>query len=122
MGVVYHANYLIWCDLARTEHLRRAGIAYRALEEQGTFLAVTEAAVTYRRPVRFDDDLVVRCWVRDVASRQVSFGYAIVRQDDGQLVATARTTLMALGAQRAPVRLGEEITRALVPVADPVRL
>ena len=42
MGFVYHANYLVWMDMARTEHLRERGATYKALEQQGTFLTVTD--------------------------------------------------------------------------------
>lgn len=122
MGVVYHANYLVWCDLARTEHLRSAGLSYRDLEAEGTFLAVTEAGVRYRRPARFDDELVVQCWVREVASRQVRFGYLIERPRDAALLATAHTTLMALDANHAPIRLAPQVRDALPAMADPVRL
>src|SRR5919205_1225212 len=45
MGVVYHARYLVWLDVARTEHLRRSGISYRDLETSGLRLAVGEVAV-----------------------------------------------------------------------------
>lgn len=122
MGVVYHANYLVWCDMARTEHLRRAGLHYRDLEAAGTFLVVTEAGLRFRRPARFDDELTVRCWVRGVASRRVDFGYAIERPADDALLATAHTTLMALDGTHAPIRLAEDVRQALRPVADPVRL
>ena len=65
MGVVYHARYLVWLDIARTEHLRLAGMSYRDLEEAGLRLAVSEISVRYRRPARYDDRIRIRCWVRD---------------------------------------------------------
>jgi acyl-CoA thioester hydrolase len=122
MGVVYHAHYLVWCDMARTEHLRRVGFNYRALEESGTRLAVTEVGLRYRQPARFDDEVVVRCWVREVTSRVVRFGYAIERLDAATLLATAHTTLVALNRHHTPTRLAPEVRRALLPVADPVRV
>ena len=84
MGVVYHARYLVWFDMARTEHLRRTGLSYREIEEHGYRLVVAELGVRYLRPARYDDELRVRCWVRDLASRSVIFGYAV------EHVATAR--------------------------------
>src|SRR3989449_7686443 len=77
MGFVYHANYLIWMDMARTEHLRERGMSYKQLEEQGTYLTVTDVHVRYRQPARYDDMIRIRCWVRDLASRRVIFGYTI---------------------------------------------
>src|SRR5207249_4901615 len=77
MGFVYHANYLIWMDMGRTEHLRERGMSYKDLEEQGTYLTVTDVHVRYRQPARYDDTIRIRCWVRDLASRRVIFGYAV---------------------------------------------
>lgn len=122
MGVVYHARYLVWLDVARTEHLRRSGMSYRELEGAGLRLAVSEVAVRYRQPARYDDPVRIRCWVRDVASRRVDFGYAIEHADDGRLLATASTSLLALDASMALTRLPDRVRQALEPIPDPVRL
>ncbi|MGI8818205.1 MAG: acyl-CoA thioesterase [Gemmatimonadales bacterium] len=122
MGVVYHARYLVWLDVARTEHLRRSGMSYRELEDSGLRLAVSEVAVRYRQPARYDDPLRIRCWVRDVASRRVDFGYAIENAEDGRLLATASTSLLALDASMALTRLPDRVRRVLQPIPDPVRL
>jgi acyl-CoA thioester hydrolase len=122
MGVVYHARYLVWLDIARTEHLRQSGMSYRELEEAGLRLVVSEVAVRYRQPARFDDEVRIRCWVRSVASRRVEFGYALDHADDGRLLATARTSLIALDRSMSLTRLPDEVRRVLRPVDDPVRL
>src|SRR5207244_4461193 len=67
MGVVYHANYLIWFDRARTELMRETGVTYKELEQQGVYLAVSEVKVRYRAAARYDDLVRVRCWVRELA-------------------------------------------------------
>jgi acyl-CoA thioester hydrolase len=122
MGFVYHANYLVWMDMARTEHLRERGVSYKELEEQGIFLAVTDVRVRYRQPARYDDLVQVRCWVRDRASRRVIFGYAIERAETGELLATAETSLIALNHQHTLSRIPETVCDLLEPTPDPVRL
>jgi acyl-CoA thioester hydrolase len=122
MGVVYHARYLVWLDIARTEHLRQSGMSYRDLEATGLRLVVSEAAVRYRQPARYDDPVRVRCWVRAVASRRVEFGYAVEHAEDARLLATARTSLLALDRTMALTRLPDAVRRVLRPIADPVRL
>lgn len=122
MGVVYHARYLVWFDVARCEHLRLTGLTYRELETRGCRLAVSDVNVRYRRPARYDDLLRVRCWVREVASRRVTFGYAVERPEDGALLATAATSLIALDADLALSRLPDDVVARLVAVPDPVRL
>ena len=122
MGVAYHGQYLVWLDVARTEHLRACGASYRELEAEGLRLAVSEVAVRYRQPARFDDQVRVRCWVRAMASRRVEFGYAVEHVGDGRLLATAIVSLLALDASLALRPLPDDVTRRLRVVPDPVRL
>lgn len=119
MGFVYHANYLVWLDMARTEHLRRTGVTYREMEEQGVFLAVTEARIRYRQPARYDDLVRIRCWVRDMASRRVIFGYAVERAATGELLATAETALIALDRRHALTRIPAHVMERLHATSDP---
>ena len=122
MGVAYHAQYLVWLDVARTEHLRACGASYRDLEAEGLRLAVSEVAVRYRQPARFDDLVRVRCWVRAIESRRVQFGYAVEDAADGRLLATATVALLALDASLALRKLPADVGARLRAVPDPVRL
>jgi len=119
---VYHARYVVWFDIARTEHLRRTGLTYREMEEQGYRLVVGELGVRYLRPARYDDDLRVRCWVRDLASRRIIFGYAVELATTGEVLVTATTSMIALDATMKLARLPDEVRTMLVAVPDPVRL
>jgi acyl-CoA thioester hydrolase len=122
MGIAHHANYLIWCELARTDFMRDLGVRYRELEEGGLLLPVVDVRLRYRAVARYDDLLRVRCWVREVATRRVIFGYAVDRSTDGQLLATAQTSLMALGSKHERTTIPDLVRQALVVVPDPVRL
>jgi acyl-CoA thioester hydrolase len=122
MGVVYHARYLVWLDVARTEHLRQCGMSYRELEASGLRLAVSEVAIRYRQPARYDDPIRIRCWVRELASRKVEFGYAVEHAEDARLLATATTSLLALDSTMALGRLHDRVHEVLIMVADPVKI
>ncbi len=122
MGVVYHARYLVWLDVARTEHLRTTGISYRELETLGLRLVVSELAMRYRQAARYDDPVRVVTWVREVASRRVSFGYAVEHADTDTLLATASTDLLVLDANFAFARLPSQVAARLIAIPDPVRL
>jgi len=122
MGVVYHARYLVWLDVARCEHLRLSGMSYRELEQAGLRLAVSELAIRYRQPARYDDLIRIRCWIREVASRRVDFGYAVEHAEDRRLLATASTRLIALDIGMTLARLPERVRQVLHPIPDPVRL
>jgi len=122
MGVVYHARYLVWLDVARCDHLRLSGMSYRDLELSGLRLAVSELAIRYRHPARYDDLIRIRCWVRDLASRRVDFGYAVEHAENARLLATASTSLLALDQNMSLTRLPSRVSRVLHPITDPVRL
>lgn len=121
MGVVYHARYLVWLDVARTEHLRRTGVSYAELEALGFRLAVGELRIRYRRPARYDDEVRIRCWVREARSRRVVFGYA-ADLPGGDVLVTAETGMMVLDAGMGRSRLPEDLLARLPQTPDPVRL
>jgi len=116
MGVAYHAHYLQWAELGRTEHMRLHGVRYRDLEERGCLLAVSEASIRIVRSARYDDLLRVTAWLTDVGSRKVVFAYRIERADDGSLLATAETALVSLASDGRPARLPEDTLAALRPL------
>ena len=123
MGVVYHANYLIWFDRARTELMRDTGVTYKELEQQGVYLAVSEVSIRFRAPARYDDLVQVRCWVRELASRRVTFGYAVERPaTGGDLLATGTTALVSLTHQHTLTRMPSRVFELLAAIPDPVRL
>ncbi len=122
MGVVYHARYLVWLDVARTEHLRATGISYRDLEALGIRMMVSNLGVRYRRAARYDDPIRVRTWVRERASRRVTFGYAVEHDETDAVLATATTELLVMDERFSYSRLPGEIASRLVPTPDPVRL
>jgi acyl-CoA thioester hydrolase len=122
MGVVYHARYVVWLDMARTEHLRAAGMSYKEVEAMGVRLAVGELSVRYRQAARYDDLVRIRCWVRELASRRIVFAYAIEHAETGQLLATATTAMFSVSNEHRPTRLPEQVTSLLEAVPDPLRI
>jgi acyl-CoA thioester hydrolase len=77
MGVVYHANYLVWFERGRTEAMRELGLPYAALEARGLLLPVVEAGVRYHGPARYDDLLVVETVVAALGAARISFHYRV---------------------------------------------
>lgn len=110
MGVAYHANYLVWCEVGRTEHIRGLGITYADIERQGYFLAVAEASVRYARPARYDEVIRVETWIESAKSRVITFAYSIHRDEPVPTVlATARTALVSIDGDGVPRRLPDSI-------------
>lgn len=121
-GVVYHARYLVWLDVARTEHLRAVAMSYRDLEAAGVRLMVSELTMRYRRSAHYDDPIRVRTWIRTVETRRVTFGYAVEHDESGLLLATASTALFVLDTAQRLSRFPDDVLARLRPIPDPVRL
>jgi acyl-CoA thioester hydrolase len=92
MGVVYYANYFIWFEIGRTDYCRQHGFAYRDMEEQdGLYIIVAEARCRYKAPARYDDEIEVRTYLKDVRRRVLVFGYEIYRLASDELLAEGET-------------------------------
>ena len=92
MGVVYHANYLVWFEIGRTEYCRARGFSYRDMEEsENAFLVVAESYCRYKAPAYYDDILVVRTHITELRRRSLRFGYEIIREPDGTVIAEGET-------------------------------
>jgi acyl-CoA thioester hydrolase len=113
MGVVYHANYLVWCEIGRTDLIRQLGTSYAELERSGVALAVIDASVRYHAAARYDNLIRVRTVITEVRSRTVSFDYRIEDALTGERLASASTTLASLNGKGKLVALPEEIRRVL---------
>jgi acyl-CoA thioester hydrolase len=115
MGVVYHTNYLVWCEIGRTDFIRRSGMTYAELERQGVLLAVSEASIRYHTAARYDDLIRVVTTLSAVRSRAVTFDYVIANGETGDRLASARTVLVSLDGNGRPTKLPDEFRRQLEP-------
>lgn len=92
MGVVYHSNHLIWFEVGRVELMRQMGFSYRDMErDDGLFIAVAEAKCRYRAPVYYDEEVVVRTWLKTVRASVIVFSYELKRAETGALLAEGET-------------------------------
>jgi len=113
MGVVYHANYLIWCEMGRTDFIRRLGVSYAEMEKSGVSLAVSELSARFHAAARYDDLIRVRTSIAQVRSRMISFDYVISNAATNQRLVSARTTLVSLDRSGRPTALTAELRQLL---------
>ena len=92
MGLLHHANYLVYFEQARTELLRTRGAAYKDLEDQGFFLVVARAELKFKNPVYYDDVVTIKTTVTRTTPVRIEHHYEVFRPDD-QLACEATTTL-----------------------------
>lgn len=105
MGLLHHANYLVYFEQARIELLRDSGVSYKDLEDQGFLLVLTRIEVRYKLPARYDDLLTVRTFVERVTFVRIDHRYEVRRGEE--LVAEGSSTLACVGRDGRPQALPE---------------
>ena len=113
MQVVYHSNYLVWCEIGRTEFIRALGTPYAELERQNVTLAVVEASLRFHAGARYDNLIRVSTTIRDVKSRTITFDYVITNAETGDRFVTASTKLASLTRDSRLTSLPEQLRTVL---------
>ena len=114
MGIVYHANYLVWMEVGRVELVRALGFQYKDLEQsEGLYLSVVEANCRYLFPARYDQEIVVETRIVKAGSRMVEFGYRISSLEPERLLAEGSTRHIWLNREWKPTSLPERYRTAL---------
>lgn len=113
MQVVYHANYLVWCEMGRTDLIRKLGTSYADVEKQGVALAVVDATLRYHAAARYEDRIRVTTTLEDARSRSVTFRYVIENAETGQRLVSATTTLASINGDGKLVAMPSHLRQAL---------
>ena len=113
MGIVYHSNHFIWFEVGRVELLRQLGFTYKEMEkEDDCHIAVVDARCRYKAPVLYDDEVLVRTYLKNVREKLIHFGYELVRAGTGELLAEGETTHIVADSQMKPRSLPEKYMKA----------
>ncbi len=118
MGIVHHANYLIWFEAGRSDLCRARGFSYKEMEEEeSALMVVAESYCRYKAPAHYEDVLKVRTKVGEIRSRSLRFFYEVVRESDQTLIAEGETLHLVTDKDKKVRKLPEIFKHLLV---DPV--
>ena len=90
MGVVYHANYLVWMEIGRTNLIQDLGFSYAQLEKDDILAPVTNANVSYKKPLRYGEKAKIRTWIEKYDGLRTTYGYEIITETE-EVAATGFT-------------------------------
>ncbi|WP_445735543.1 acyl-CoA thioesterase [Mariniflexile sp.] len=93
MGVVYHGNYPLYLEMGRIEWLRKLGISYKTMEENGIMLPVISLSINYKKSAVYDDVINVKTQLKNMPTAKIEFNYEITNEK-GELLTVASTTLV----------------------------
>lgn len=104
MGVVHHGNYALYIEMGRTEWLRKMGISYREMEEEGIMLPVISMQLNFKKSARYDDVIKVKTQLKKMPTATIEFDYEITNEHD-EILTTANTVLAFVDIKRnRPIR------------------
>lgn len=95
MGQMYYGRYAELFEVGRVEALRSLGFPYRRIEESGVILPVRDLSIRYRKPVRYDDELIIRTTITALPTVRIHFRYALLGVGE-ELLTDGETTLVFL--------------------------
>lgn len=86
MGVVHHAVYPVWFEIARTDYIKSVGMSYSDMEKNGVMLPVTGISCRYHLPAKYDDTLVIKAAVSRFTPARIEFYYTVTRKGEQQVL------------------------------------
>lgn len=105
MGIVYHANYLIWFEIGRTKLIEQLGFQYASLEMEDILSPVVDVHVTYTKPALYGDIVKVHTWIDTYDGVRTTYAYKILNQNDEILVTGETMHVIVKKGSFKPVRL-----------------
>ena len=93
MGAVYHGNYALYLEMGRIEWLRKLGISYKKMEEEGIMLPVVSLTINYKKSAGYDDVINVKTQLKNKPTAKIEFEYEITNES-GEILTTASTILV----------------------------
>jgi acyl-CoA thioester hydrolase len=113
MGVVHHGNYALYLEMGRIEWLRKLGISYRSMEENGVMLPVVSLSINYKKSAVYDDVINVKTQLKNVPTARIEFEYEITNEK-GDVLTTANTTLVFIDMKtNRPIKAPQYILDAI---------
>lgn len=82
MGIVHHSNYLIWFEAGRTDFIKGSSISYSQMEEKGILIPLSESSCKYISGAKYEDELIIKTWIKELTPVKVEFNYSILREKD----------------------------------------
>ena len=100
MGVVYHANFLVWFEVGRVELMRALGVEYKKMEkEDDCHIVVADVHCRFKAPAMYDDLLTIRTGLVRVRGSVLHFAYQILRAEDGEVLAEGESVHIVVDSQ-----------------------
>lgn len=90
MGVVYHANYLVWFEIGRTAFIEELSLSYYEMEQAGVVSPVVHVEMDFKQPIRYGQPAYINTWLVSYDGLRTTYGYEIT-DEEGTIAVTGST-------------------------------
>lgn len=109
MGVVYHGNYALYFEEARTDALRQIGVSYKNLEKAGVMMPVVQLVMNYKKPATYDELLTIRTTLKTLPTVKIVLDYEVFNEA-GEFLSSGSSTLVFVDMKtQRPVKCPAEL-------------
>ena len=95
MEVAHNKHYFEWFEIGRTEFCRKKGIPYKDIEKKGYYLMVAESFCKYKKPLKYDEEILIRVYLREATRKKFVFDYEILSKEKKHIAAEGYTVHVA---------------------------
>ncbi|MBK8806265.1 MAG: acyl-CoA thioesterase [Bacteroidales bacterium] len=113
MGYMYHANYVTYCHIARTEMMRKYGICDCYIEQQNLMMPVVEMNLKYRCPAHYDEEITIETTIIKEPVVKFAFQFVFINSQN-EIICTADSTIVFVNKEdRKPLRVPDFVLNKL---------
>lgn len=118
MGVIHHAVYPVWAEVARTELMQSTGFTYSEAESSGIMLPVTEIRFQYKAPIFYENKIITHCAITQLDNRRVKIDYEICVDNKVCCIGYSKHIFMS-SSTRQSMRLDSEVLETFKKIYHP---
>lgn len=105
MGIVHHSNYPVWFEAGRTDFIRKMGMPYSKVEENGAMLPLIELNCRYKGFAKYEDEITIKTRVKENTGVRLAFYYEVFKNNEADPITTGETIHAWTNTELKPVNL-----------------
>ncbi len=91
MGIIHHSCYPVWFEAGRTDFIRKLGVSYSEIEQQGLLLPLIELKCVFKGAGKYEDKITVKTMLKNITYTRTFFYYEVYSNNLPEPITTGET-------------------------------
>ncbi len=105
MGVVHHSNYPIWFEAGRTDFIKKLGMPYSVIEQNGAMLPLLEMKCKFLSFARYEDEVIIETKIKEYTGTRLLFSYTVYKKGNDKPITEGETLHVWTNRELKPVNI-----------------